>query len=175
MTEVASLQQSFEKMALQSKPKLTRVDRAQSKASGPARYPELPQGFSSHERYYTLGWILPDGWLEEFARQRYRNVERESMSPVVLALLQLHRLSGYESIYLVTVLQDGTPVPEDWTDPSTPVHTVLGISSTGTRFLFRRRPTQVQYDWYNSLFGSEARWYRDLAPKDLFYLNGICG
>ncbi|KAI0922429.1 hypothetical protein AcV7_005965 [Taiwanofungus camphoratus] len=174
MTEVASMQQSFENLALQSIPKLTRVDRAQSKASDPARYPELPEGFATHERYYTLGWILPDGWLEEFARQRCRNIEKEFMSPDVLGLWQLHRMSGYEYIFLVGVLQDGTPVPEDWTDPNIPIHTVLGISFTATRFLFRRRPTQVQYDWYNSLFGSEARWYRDLIPKDLFYLNGIC-
>jgi len=165
MTEVATLQQSFEHLALEKRPRLLPPDR--SKPPGPAQYPALPDGFESHERYYVLGWKIGPEWFGSFTKRYFPGIR--PFRQIDFGYLKLKALMGYKHLWWMTIIQDDDPIPESPDDPRVTFEDILVISVTASDYLLnKRRPTQAQYEWLVNLMGEEPMWHRDALPKEEF-------
>ncbi|GBE88513.1 hypothetical protein SCP_1303290 [Sparassis crispa] len=145
--------------------------------SMPARLPPLPSDYQTHERHYTLGWRITNNWMRNFGIQASsRDVAMRTSNLFLLGLKQLKWWSGYKHLCSFTTLADGAPIPPRSTtgeDAPSQTQRIIAVTFSATRELLKRRPTQAQYDWFVQLFEEEPIWYRDLLPKDRWYLHDI--
>ncbi|KAH9939524.1 hypothetical protein B0H21DRAFT_756682 [Amylocystis lapponica] len=148
MTKAVPVQCSLEDLKIEEKQELPPLDI--SLPSKRARYPRLPDDVETCDRHYVLGWITSETWMEDFAMKYHSNPEH---------------------LTTMTVIPEGIPVPENLDDA--PLELVVALSFTASRYLFWRRPTRAQYKWLSEVFGSEPKWFRDVALKKHWDQHGI--
>ncbi|KAH9931044.1 hypothetical protein B0H21DRAFT_813966 [Amylocystis lapponica] len=147
MSQLLDVQHSLESLRLDKKPKICPID--ENGPSGRPRYPDLPDNAGASPNFYVLGWAVTEEQLKELVRRSYAHPERlrrgfgDIASTVIIRLQYFFK---YFYIWYHPALPDGTSIPEPDTEVS--VQPVIAISFTASRFLFHRRPTQAQYDWF---------------------------
>ncbi|KAH9941331.1 hypothetical protein B0H21DRAFT_884895 [Amylocystis lapponica] len=170
MMEVLPVECCMDNLKIEEKQELPPLDI--SIPSVRARYPRLPDDLKTCNRHYVLGWITSDAWMTDFAMKYHSNPEwAYNLSTVNMALDVLELKSGFRHLTTMTVLPEGIPIPENLDDA--PLEQVVALSFTASRYLFWRRPTRAQYKWLSAVFGSEPKWYRDVAPKEHWDQHGI--
>ncbi|KAI0370768.1 hypothetical protein BV20DRAFT_1121148 [Pilatotrama ljubarskyi] len=143
--------------------------------------PPVPPAVRDVDHPFVLGWAYTNAWWKLFydvsKEVTFEQDPAVDWSTYSTTLSELCRRSNcHDSLFSAWGVRADMPVWDDNTSDeywlSLPVTGLFAICCTANHFLYRRRPTEKQYQWLKMVLG-EPTWYRWPFSLETFQLEDL--